>query len=130
MDHSMLNTLIENRALWLSAYVNGDTAALENIEMPQFTVINNFGIQSKQEQLKGIAEAIRSGGWFPNGTKTEDFEREVHIQGEIAIIRGLGRTVTPKHALPTIAFTELWQNTGSTWKALHLHYSEIKKPCE
>lgn len=122
----MEESLLATRARWLHAYTSGDVATLELIEAVQFSVTNKLGTQSKHEQLSGIAAAVDANNWFPSGTRTEDKEREVHIQGNTALIRGYGRTVTPRRTLPTIAFTEVWQQVGNAWQTLHLHYTEVQ----
>lgn len=121
----MEEALLAARECWLTAYASGDVATLELIESVQFSVTNEHGTQSKQEQLAGIAAAVNAKTWFPSGTKTRDEKREVHIQGNTALIRGFGCTITPRCTLPTIAFTEVWQQVGNAWQALHLHYTKV-----
>lgn len=126
----MQNVLLATRARWLKAYLEGDTATLDAVEGAQFTVTNAWGSQSKQEQLAGIARAVHAQDWFPHGTRIDDIDRHVRIQGDVALIRGVGRTVMASGTLPAMAFTEVWQRVGDAWQAIHLHYSEVRRRTE
>ena len=123
----MQEALLEARARWLQAYLDGDVAVLEGLEEDAFTVTSDAGTQSRHEQLAGIAGAVGAGRWFPAGSRTEDLVCHVRIEGGCALIHGQGRTLLPGRALPVIAFTEVWRRAGDQWRAMHLHYSGVMR---
>ena len=119
--------LLETRARWFRAYFDGDVNALDRIEAAQFSTICDAGKLSKQEHLDGIAAALREGCWFAEGSKKEDANRHVQMVGCAALVSGFSQTVTLGRFMPLEAFTEVWQQVGDDWRAVHLHYSHVKR---
>jgi hypothetical protein len=118
--------LIQVRAAWYQAFIAGDTGTLDRIEADSFFVVNESGIQGKRAQLQGIAHAVQAGDWFPEGSRTEDQHLDVLPHGELALVRGRGRTVSGDAEAPSIFFTELWQRQGDAWRVASLHYTRCK----
>ncbi|MDR6215395.1 DUF4440 domain-containing protein [Paracidovorax wautersii] len=117
------NDLQATRAAWYAAYVRGDTDVLAQLQDPAFFVVSEAGTETRAQQLGGIAAAVRERRWFPAGSRTEDLERALHpVSDGVVEVRGTGRIVTPRGALPAVQFTERWHRTGAGWRALHLHY--------
>ena len=90
-------------------------------------VTSDAGTQTRAQQIAGIAAAVRAGDWFPAGSGSEDLDCEVLLQGDVALVRGHGRTLVPGRVLPVIAFSETWHWAGEAWCVLHLHYSEVRR---
>lgn len=123
----MRESLLATRSRWLRAYLDGDVGSLADIKDERFAVTSDAGTQTRAQQIAGIAAAVRAGDWFPAGSGSEDLDCEVLLQGDVALVRGHGRTLVPGRVLPVIAFSETWHRAGEAWCVLHLHYSEVRR---
>lgn len=129
MESSLNNQdFLEVRTRWYAAYVAGDTRGLEALEDPGFIVVGPAGIQRRVAQLADIADAVRSGRWFPAGSSAQDRSLDLRQLGaDVVSAHGTGRIVTPRGGGPDIVFTEIWQRGASGWRAVHLHYHEASR---
>lgn len=122
-----LEELRAMRTNWYEAYVAGDTERMGALEDPSFFVMSEAGIETRAEQLDGIAAAVRAGRWFPVGSRAEDLHLELRAAGQdLASAHGRGRIATPRGNLLAVLFTELWRRGPQGWSALHLHYQNAR----
>ena len=122
-----MEQLLAARDRWIRAYFDGDVAALDSLEAPDFSSTCRLGSQAKRDQLAGIGSAIREGCWLPDGCTSEDIERHVHVVGDVAVVHGIIHTVAQGQLPPSVASTEVWQRVGSEWLALRMHFSNARR---
>jgi hypothetical protein len=118
------SSLVDIRESWYQAFFSGDTQFMDGVEAQAFLVVNGHGIQTKQEQLAGIASACSAGRWFPRGTRKHDFSVAIQHHGNLCIVSGKGVTlIGGHHEKSPVFFSELWSDAAGSWQVLHLHYS-------
>ncbi|MBS0451289.1 MAG: nuclear transport factor 2 family protein [Proteobacteria bacterium] len=122
-----MEELLAARARWIRAYFDGDVDTLDRLEAADFSSTCRLGNQSKIEQLEGIAQAVREGCWFAEGSLGQDAERHVHLLGDLALVHGVIHIEAFGQLPPSVASTEVWQRDGSDWQALRLHFSNHKQ---
>ena len=123
----MDSSLLKARENWYQAFFSGNTQLMEEIEAESFLVLNEYGAQTKQEQLSGIASALRAGKWFPSGTSKQDSSIHIQENESFSVVSGKGLTLIAGNLKKApIFFSEVWCNTAGSWKVLHLHYTSVK----
>ncbi|MDX5993492.1 nuclear transport factor 2 family protein [Ectopseudomonas alcaliphila] len=122
----MNQQLLRTREKWYSAFIAGDVATMHEIETESFTVINDFGVQNKIEQLNNISKSVDGGRWFAPESRTEDLSLEILNLGNFAFIHGQGLTISKNNKTPEIFFSELWQNVDGQWRVINLHYTTAR----
>lgn len=121
----MTEEILATRALWKQAYLDGDLMMLDQLEIESFHVTTDCGPKSKKQQLSSIPKAIAENRYFPDHSRYCDDDIDIYVVGAMALVRGVGRVVTPDGARPPIAFTEIWERIGTEWKVVHLHFGRI-----
>jgi len=100
---------------------------MEEIEAESFIVVNEFGTQTKREQLSAIAAAQTAGQWFPSGTRKQDSSIHIQQHGSFSVVSGEGLTlIGGSQKKAPVVFSEVWGNTAGTWQVFHLHYTSIR----
>ncbi|HUF60996.1 MAG TPA: nuclear transport factor 2 family protein [Verrucomicrobiales bacterium] len=121
--------LLAVRDAWQVAFYAGDTDALDKVEAEEFLVIGDRVIHTKEEQLKGIKQAVEDKTWFPKGTKAVTEDLRVRFEGNVAVVTGrvkhLGQKDPPNGR---IALTEVWVQRDGRWTVLHLHFHHLAPP--
>lgn len=121
----MHQELVELRSIWYEAYIAGDVARLASLESPDFVAIGPFGIETQEQRLDAISNAVQTGRWFPRGSKALDESLSWQaVTSDVVTAFGVGQIDTPRGKRPSVRFTELWKRTGADWHVVQLHYSE------
>ena len=107
---------------WLKAYDTGDAETLDRIEDDDFTVAGEFGESTKQQQLNSVRHRTE---------KSEAVNRKADPQrfrfyGNVALVTEIDHTSTAEGP-DRFQSTEVWVQTGRTWKVVHLHFSHLTK---
>jgi hypothetical protein len=125
--------LLAARDAWYEAFYAGDTDAMDKVEAKEFVVIGEragkTGMQTKEEQLKGIKKAVEDKKWFPKGMTQGTEDLRIRFEGNVAVITGRGWAKPPDQKDPPkerAAQTEVWVERGNGWSVLHLHFHGVK----
>lgn len=116
---------LEIRSSWYGAYVAGDVLRLEALESPDFVVMGPHGMEARAQRLQGIANAVKAGRWFPQGSRAQDESLCWQaVTPDVITAWGTGRIETPRGKGLLVQFTELWRREGAAWQVVQLHYGE------
>jgi hypothetical protein len=125
--------LLAARDAWYVAFYGGDTAAMDKVEAKEFVVIGERAGQTrmltKEEQLKGIKQAVEDKKWFPKGMTHGTEDLRIRFEGNVAVITGLDWSKAPDQKDPPkerAALTEVWVERDDGWTVLHLHFHGVK----
>lgn len=107
-----------------SAYVHGDTAALERIEAPGFVYTDLKGEVSGKAQ--DIAD-VKSGAFKLQSFTPENMK--AHMFGDTAVVTGHGTqegTYNGKDVSGTYAYTDTFIKRGGRWQLAASQYTKLK----
>ncbi|MGR2738104.1 nuclear transport factor 2 family protein [Billgrantia sp. Q4P2] len=124
----MHEKLLETRRQWYAAYIDGNVGQLDHIELDDFVLIDETGLEGKLDQLGGIAEAVAADRWFARGSHAEDIILRLVPLGDAVSIHGQGRIVDDAGIRPSLYFSELWQKENGEWRVLSLHFTHAATP--
>ncbi|MGR4069727.1 nuclear transport factor 2 family protein [Halomonas sp. LR3S48] len=128
MEDTVHEKLLETRRQWYAAYVEGNVGQLDHIELDDFVLIDETGLQGKLDQLGGIADAVAADRWFARGSHAVDSILKLVPLGDVVSIHGQGRVVDDVRIRPSLYFSELWQKVSGEWRVLSLHFSLAAAP--
>ena len=123
--------LLAARLSWYDSFCSGDTEQMSKIEDKDFLVISPRGIQSKEEQLRGIRKRVEEQQWFPKGSTHATEDLKVRLYGKSAIVTGQGWVKFPEATEPPkekYYISEAWVNQDGQWRVVHLHFHAVEKP--
>lgn len=124
----MHEKLLETRRQWYAAYIDGNVGRLDHIELDEFVLIDETGLQGKLDQLGGIADAVAADQWFARGSQADDLVLKLVPLGDIVSVYGQGRIVDDDRTRYSLNFSELWQKENGEWRVLSLHFSKATTP--
>jgi hypothetical protein len=128
MEKGRRDNLMAGRDAWYAAFARGDIEAMDKVEAKEFVVISDRSVATKEEQLRGIRQAVEGKKWLPEGTTTGTDDLKIRFEGPIAVVTGRGWVKGPGQADPPKArdaLTEVWAERGGRWTVLHLHYHRV-----
>ncbi|MFQ3786417.1 nuclear transport factor 2 family protein [Halomonas sp. A29] len=130
MEDTVHEKLLETRRQWYAAYLDGNVGQLDHIELDDFVLIDETGLQGKLDQLGGIAEAVATDQWFARGSHAEDIILKLVPFGDAVSIHGQGRIVDDARLRPGLYFSELWQKEDGEWRVMSLHLTHATTPSD
>ena len=118
--------LQEVRDTWYAAYFGADINSLKEIELPDFKVISQQGIESSESRYDAIVKASSSGNWYKSSASREEESVTINQLGNNYQVTGLGRVTAKGKILAEVVFSELWLENGGKWKIQSLHISNYQ----
>jgi ketosteroid isomerase-like protein len=120
--------LLAARNAVYDAYLRGDVEALDKGEAKEFMVVFPDGMESKEQQIRGIRRAVAARRW-PQGRSQVTKEMQIRFEANVAVLTGLqsiqgrGGNSAPDD---WNVITEVWVERGGKWMLYHLHYHPLK----
>jgi hypothetical protein len=123
--------LLTARNAWYAAFCRGDTTEMDRIEARDFLVLSESGVETKDQQLRGIRRRVEQNNWLPKDTVHVTEDLKVRFYGGSAVVTGRGWMKFPAREdqpQKQSALTEVWVERDGQWSVVHLHFHQIARP--
>ena len=112
--------VIEAHNAWFAAFDRGDIEAIDQIETDDFVLVNGDRIVEKHQQLENIRTGFGGGVEMTRVVGVHSFS----LLGNAAVITGVAYSSSQAGG-DSIVFTEVWVQSGSSWRIRSAHFSTI-----
>jgi ketosteroid isomerase-like protein len=128
---SRQDELLAAREVWYKSFNQGNTEEMDRLETNDFLVMSGFGVETKDEQLRGIKARVEAKNWKSDDSKQVTEDLRVRFYGDAAIVTGRGWTKTRNQTDPPkeqFLLTEVWLERDGRWSVCHLHFHQTPRP--